>query len=72
MQLCRADEGRENRASLNYLAAIGLRGHMDAEMGCDMIPLDKRGDVALVPTTSQTQVVVGLAADVVVPEMFVE
>lgn len=45
---------------------------MDSQVGGDMVSLGKRGHRALVPATSQAQVVVSLAADMVVPQVLVE
>lgn len=55
-----------------YVAVVGLGGNMDSQVGGDMVSLGKRGHRALVPATGQAQVMVSLAADMVVPQVLVE
>lgn len=55
-----------------YVAPIGLGGNVDSQVRGDVVTLGEGGDGALVPLAGEAQVVVGLAADMLVPEMLVE
>lgn len=67
-------DNREAKRKKNgaYVAVVGLGGDVDSQVGGDMVSLGKRGHRALVPATGQAQIVVSLAADMVVPQVLVK
>ena len=61
--------------TLERLAAevtfVWLQGNMDADMGGDVVTLD-RGGAARVPSTGQVQVVCALSSDVLLTDMVLD
>jgi hypothetical protein len=53
------------------VALVGLQGNMDADVGSDVVSLD-RGGAAGVPTTSQIQVVGALTSDMLLTDMVLD